>query len=107
MSARSGFPAWRSRLGGMSLDVVQTTHGLHINNSAAVLQGAIEGMGVALGRSVMVRDGVAVGRLVRPIGEKVSVPALAYYAVYRPEAEAMPQIAALRGWLLEEVAGLQ
>ncbi|XUP16424.1 amidohydrolase family protein [Variovorax sp. DAIF25] len=107
MSARSGFPTWRSWLDGMSLDGVKTTHGLRINNSAAVLQAAIDGMGVALGRSVMVRDELAAGRLLRLFGEKGSVPALAYYAVYRPEAEAMPQIAAFRDWLLEEVSGLQ
>jgi len=104
LPARSGFPSWRSWFDGMSLGALPATRGLRINNSAAVLQAAIDGLGVALGRSVMVRDDLAAGRLVRPFGDRGSVPALAYYVVHRPEAGAMPQVAAFRDWLREEAA---
>lgn len=54
----------------------------------------------------MVRDDLAAGRLVRPFGEKGEMGALAYFAVYRPETEDMPQVIAFRDWLLEEVASI-
>lgn len=105
MPARSGFPTWRHWLDAAGQGSVPTAHGLRINNSAAVLQAAIDGMGVALARSVMVRDDLAAGRLLRPFGGKNVMAAQAYYVVYRPETQDMPQIAAFRDWLLQEAPG--
>lgn len=107
MPARSGFPTWRAWLDERSLAHVSTAHGLRINNSAAVLQAAIDGLGVALGRSVMVRDDLEAGRLVRPFGQAGVAPAQAYYAVYRDASPARPQVAAFRDWLLEEAAAIR
>jgi LysR family glycine cleavage system transcriptional activator len=107
MPARSGFPTWRAWLDERALGHVSAAHGLRINNSAAVVQAAIDGLGVALGRSVMVRDDLAAGRLVRPFGPAVTMPAQAYYAVYRDDPQARPQVAAFRDWLLEEVGALR
>ncbi len=106
MPARSGFPTWRAWLDARSLQRVACTHGLRINNSAAVLQAAIDGMGVALARSVMVRDDLAAGRLVRLFGPRGAMPALAYYAVHRTDGELRPPVAAFRDWLLDEVAAI-
>lgn len=107
MPARSGFPTWRTWLDEASLSHVSAAHGLRINNSAAVLQAAIDGMGVALGRSVMVRDDLAAGRLVRPFGERGVLPAQAYYAVYRAGSDARAPVAAFRDWLVEEAGALR
>ena len=106
MPARSGFPTWRTWLDERSLSQVSSAHGLRINNSAAVLQAAIDGLGVALGRSVMVRDDLAAGRLVRLFGQAGTVPAQAYYVVYREASQARPQVTAFRDWLLEEAAAI-
>ena len=104
MPARSGFPTWRGWLDAAGQRELSAAHGMRINNSAAVLQAAIDGHGVALGRSVMVRDDLAAGRLVRPFGARGQMPALAYYVVHRPEAAALPQVAAFRDWLVREAA---
>lgn len=49
--------------------------GLPINASASVVQAAIDGQGVALGRSVLVADELAAGRLVRPFaGFAIDLP---------------------------------
>lgn len=104
MPARSGFPTWRAWLDAAGAQGVAATHGTRINNSAAVLQAAIDGHGVALARSVMAADDLAAGRLVRPFGAKHAMPALAYYAVHRAEADARPQVAAFRDWLVREAA---
>lgn len=70
--------------------------------AAAVLQAAIDGQGVALARSIMARDDVAAGRLVRLFPEIELASALAYYVVYRPECAALPKLIAFRDWLVRE-----
>ena len=82
-----------------------TDRGLRINNSASVLQAAIDGQGVALARSVMAHDDLAAGRLVRLFPQVRLDSALAYYVVYRPECIAQPKVAAFRDWLLREAHG--
>nr|WP_256219628.1 LysR substrate-binding domain-containing protein [Pseudomonas sp. PAMC 26793] len=65
---------------------------------------AIEGQGIALGRSVMVRDDLASGRLIRPFGEVKSAVALAYDIVFRPESSELAKVQVFRDWLLTQAA---
>jgi LysR family glycine cleavage system transcriptional activator len=78
--------------------------GLHINNSAAVLQAAIDGRGIALARSVLVHDDLASGRLVRLWPAISHQSELAYYLVYPLAALELARVQALRQWLLQEVS---
>jgi LysR family transcriptional regulator, glycine cleavage system transcriptional activator len=99
------FPTWKTWLAAAGYSSIDTRHGLRINNSAAVLQAAIEGQGVALARSVMVADDLAGGRLVRPFPSIECPLTLGYYVVVRPDCAESPRIAAFRDWLLAEAAG--
>jgi LysR family transcriptional regulator, glycine cleavage system transcriptional activator len=54
--------------------------GLQINDSAAAYQTAINGSGIALGRTTLVALDLATGRLVRPFGDAVDCE-LAYYLI--------------------------
>ena len=101
----TGFASWQAWLRHAGVQGVPTDRGLRINNSAAVLQAAIDGQGVALARSVMARDDLAAGRLVRLFPPVRLESALAYYVVYRPECIAQPKVAAFRDWLLREALG--
>jgi LysR family glycine cleavage system transcriptional activator len=103
VDARSGFTTWSAWFEEVGAKV-DTKRGLRINNSAAVLQAAIEGQGVALARSIMVADDVAAGRLVRLFPEIEHASALAYYVVYQPEHAALPKLVAFRDWLVREAA---
>lgn len=102
MDGHAGFPTWSQWLQKAGVANAATTRGMKINNSAAVLQAAIEGHGIALARSVMAHDDLATGRLVRLFPEISFASALAYYVVYRPECTGLPRLAAFRDWLLEE-----
>lgn len=106
MDSHTGFPSWDQwlRLAGMT--DVNTARGMKINNSAAVLQAAIDGHGIALARSVMVRDDLASGRLVRLFPTIDFESPLAYYVVYRPESRSLPRLQAFRDWLLSEAGQL-
>ena len=101
----TGFASWQAWLRHAGVQGVPTDRGLRINNSAAVLQAAIDGQGVALARSVMAHDDLAAGRLVRLFPQVRLESALAYYVVYRPECIAQPKVAAFRAWLLREADG--
>lgn len=105
MDGHAGFPTWDQWVQEVGVTGVATSRGMKINNSAAVLQAAIEGRGVALARSVMAHDDLAAGRLVRLFPEIRFVSELAYYVVYRPECASLPRLIAFRDWLRHEAAG--
>lgn len=105
MASYADYPTWRMWLDAAGHGHVITGYGLRINNSAAVLQAAIDGQGLALARSVMVKDDLEAGRLIRPFaGRGLDCPLTqAYYVVYRPESGELPKVKAFRDWLLSEV----
>lgn len=107
MANYSDYPTWRMWLDAAGHGHVRTEHGLRINNSAAVLQAAIDGQGLALARSVMVNDDLMAGRLIRPFADRGLDCRLtqAYYVVYRPESGELPKVQAFRDWLLSEIDG--
>jgi LysR family transcriptional regulator, glycine cleavage system transcriptional activator len=104
MDSHTGFPTWDTWLQSAGVTDIATTRGMKINNSAAVLQAAVDGRGIALARSVMARDDLATGRLVRLFPDVTLVSPLAYYVVYRAECSGLPRLVAFRDWLLNEAA---
>lgn len=102
MDSHTGFPTWDTWLRHAGVAGLSRPRGMKINNSAAVLQAAIEGHGIALARSVMAHDDVASGRLVRLFPEITFVSPLSYYIVYRPDCAGLPRLTAFREWLLRQ-----
>ena len=96
------FPTWRAWLDLAGERHVDAERGLVINASAAVAQAAIEGRGVALGRSVVVGDDVAAGRLVRLFPEIPCPVNWAYYVVYPPRSEKVEKVALFLDWILRQ-----
>lgn len=66
------------------------------------IKGAIQGMGVAMGRSALVRDALVQGLLVQPFPLRARSPH-AYYAVSRHEDAAAPRISAFVDWMAQQV----
>jgi len=106
MAGDPDYPTWRMWMDASGFTAIDTERGLRINNSAAVLQAAMDGQGLALARSVMVKDDLDAGRLIRPFADKgVDCPLTqAYYVVYRPECGELGKVQAFRDWLLGEAA---
>jgi LysR family glycine cleavage system transcriptional activator len=80
------------------------TRGPGFDDSGLLIQAAIEGLGVALGRSVLVKGDLDAGRLVRPFAPALAAES-AFYLVYPPDLENAPKIKAFRDWLLATAAG--
>ncbi len=103
MEGDASFPTWSTWLRHARVaHQAAVSRGLRINNSAAVLQAAIDRQGVALARSVMAHDDVASGRLVRLCPSIRMASPLSYYVVYRADPAGSPRIEAFRQWLLGE-----
>jgi LysR family glycine cleavage system transcriptional activator len=78
---------------------IATRRGLTFDQAFMAVQAAIEGLGVALGRSQFVEADMAAGRLVAPFD--VVLPQDAGYYVVAPEETAdTPKIARFRDWLI-------
>ena len=72
-----------------------------LNDSSMVLQAAVDGQGVALGRSALALDDLAAGRLVRPF--EFSLPTeYAYYILCPERTTNRPSIKTFRDWLLKQ-----
>lgn len=93
---------WLSRLGvsgGKSSRLFRVSH------FAMCMQAAIDGHGVALGRSPLIDRELAAGRLIRPLGDAAIGASRAYVLRWPEAAEADAETMALRDFLLAEAAG--
>ncbi len=99
-----GFVTWDAWLENVEKKIAAARSGLKINNFAAVLQGAIDSHGVALARSVLARDDLASGRMLRLFPDVTRPSALAYFVVYWKECASLPKLVAFCEWLLNEAA---
>jgi LysR family transcriptional regulator, glycine cleavage system transcriptional activator len=101
MAFESVFPTWRTWLQAAGFPHITCDRGLQINDPTAAYQAAINGSGVALGRTTLVALDLEAGRLVRPFGDEIECE-LAYYLVHRPGADQDPGIAAFKSWICTE-----
>jgi LysR family glycine cleavage system transcriptional activator len=90
---------WAMWLQAAGVGTLDATRGPGFDDSGLLIQAAIEGLGVALGRSVLVKGDLAAGRLVRPFATALPGGS-AYFLVYPPELENAPKIKAFRDWLI-------
>lgn len=104
VDTRIGFASWSAWLVHAGAAEVNTGRGMQVNKSAAVLQAAIDGHGIALARSVMAHDDMIAGRLVPLFPEVKQRSELAYYIVYRSECASLPKLQAFREWLIQEAS---
>jgi LysR family transcriptional regulator, glycine cleavage system transcriptional activator len=93
---------WRRWLRDAGVSGVDPERGVKFGNSILVTEAALRGQGVALGRTSLVGDHLATGRLVRPL--KASRPAdYAYYAVTTHAGVKRPRIQAFLGWIETQI----
>jgi LysR family glycine cleavage system transcriptional activator len=87
----AGLPTNISKHPGLTFDLILVT-----------VQAAIDGLGVAMGRTSYVEADIAKGRLVVPF--KIALPADAGFYLVSPEARAdSPKLSAFRQWLIASV----
>jgi len=92
---------WRMWLMAAGIEGIDSTRGPSYEHSNLVIQAAVQGEGVALGRGALVAGDLAAGRLVQPFDISLRAD-FAYYVVHPPGALARPKVRAFRDWLMEE-----
>jgi LysR family glycine cleavage system transcriptional activator len=95
--------SWSAWLREAGVEDVDPARGPGFTDAAMLVEAAVRGMGVALGRSVLVADDLLAGRLVRPF-EGGRAAEYAYYAVTREGHERHPRVRAFLGWLEGQAA---
>lgn len=100
---KTTFPDWHMWHQAAGIGSLHTPHGPRFNTSALAIQAAVDGQGVALGRSVLVHDDLAAGRLIKPFELSIS-NVFAYYCISRETDDDRPELAAFRNWLIRTAA---
>jgi LysR family glycine cleavage system transcriptional activator len=99
---RSDDESWKPWFDAVGLDWPEPARGPIFNDSALMLQAAVEGQGIALARTSLLGNDVRNGLLVRLFD--IDVPAARrYYIVYPQRLAGSPKIALFRRWLLDEI----
>ncbi|MEX0584062.1 MAG: transcriptional regulator GcvA [Sneathiella sp.] len=98
---RIDWQAWLTMAGVTDVDPKK---GPSFNDSSMLLTAAMEGQGVALGRSTLAADDLMAGRLIQPFNIEPLQAHHAYYIVSPEDAADRPRIAAFREWIMEEAS---
>jgi LysR family transcriptional regulator, glycine cleavage system transcriptional activator len=94
---------WEQWLALAGVKSVRSDRGPAYSHGSMVIEAAIRGEGVALGRSVIVADDIAAGRLVVPFPQFRLKSERGHDLVYRIGSRDDPKVCALRDWLAEEI----
>lgn len=76
---------------------------VHLTDYNIVLQAALDGQGIAMGRSLLVQKYLQSGQLVRPLTINISSEKAAYWAHFDPLSKKKSAVEAFVGWLKAEI----
>ncbi len=98
---RAAWMDWTVWLHALGLDDLAPRGSLRLTQYEQVMQAALSGQGVALGRSPLVRGLLREGKLVAPFDQAL-VSSRGYYLVDAPNARRAPELQAFKAWLIDE-----
>jgi LysR family glycine cleavage system transcriptional activator len=91
------WPAWFK---AANCSVEMSSRSPRMEDDNAVLQAALSGQGVALGRTVLVADDLTAGRLVAPFGMRIPA-SYDYWFVYPAEKVPAPALKQVERWVID------
>lgn len=98
---RAAWLDWELWFHALGLRDFEPAGKLHFTHYDQLIQAALDGHGVALGRHPLLRRLLRERKLVAPFKKKVA-SSRAYYVVESPAAKAKPQVREFADWLVEE-----
>lgn len=96
-------PDWSAWLRASGVDLRVGEPGMRFNQSSLVLDAAMAGQGVGLGKLRLIEADLAAGRLVSPFGTPQPVE-FSYFFAATPHKARLARVALFRDWLLAEAA---
>jgi LysR family transcriptional regulator, glycine cleavage system transcriptional activator len=100
--AMRSFMDWGTWLTALGIGELKPAGALHFTQYEQMIQAAVDGQGVALGRQPLVNDLIASGVLVAPFKNAVA-GSRAYFLIEQPAARGKVQVRQFAAWLLDEV----
>ncbi|QRM31076.1 transcriptional regulator GcvA [Microvirga sp. VF16] len=94
---------WEQWFAMAGVDGAPKSRGPIYSHGSMVIEAAIRGEGVALGRSALVAEDIAAGRLVSSFPHLRLKADRGYDLVYRPGNREHPKVCAVRDWLADEI----
>ncbi len=98
---RAAWIDWQLWFHALGLGELQPAGKLHFSHYDQLIQSAVAGQGVALGREPLVRRLLREKMLVAPLKQKIA-SSRAYFLMESTSTPAKPQARAFAGWLLEQ-----
>lgn len=104
LAGRAEVPGWAELLhaAGMKADT-PVERGLHFSSADHAIDAALQGAGLLLAHSMLVRDELRSGRLVQPLAMVLPLRR-AYFFVCPARKRTLPGVTAFRDWLVSEMA---
>jgi DNA-binding transcriptional LysR family regulator len=102
--AGAQFLDWGTWLTSLGIGDLKPAGALHFSQYEQMIQAAISGQGVALGRQPLVNDLLQSGALVTPF-RKAVVGSRAYFIIESEHGAAKPHLRQFAAWLMEEAKG--
>jgi LysR family glycine cleavage system transcriptional activator len=96
------FMDWGTWLTPLGIGEIKSAGALHFSQYEQMIQAAIAGQGVALGRQPLVNDLIQSGMLAAPFKQSV-VGSRSYFVIESPLAAGKPHVRQFTAWLLDEV----
>ena len=96
-------PEWQYWLEHVGHPDLKPRQNLRFHNRVQTIEGATQGLGIAMGRRPIVDEALRSGKLVIPFEERLPGYG-AYYLVYPDQAGRLPRISAFRTWITEQAA---
>jgi LysR family transcriptional regulator, glycine cleavage system transcriptional activator len=93
--------SWRAWFRSAGLELDRDIAGTSFTDTNALMEAAVTGQGIALGRMSFTRSDILAGKLVR-LSEHSLPVSYCHYAVYPISSESNPDLMAFRDWLVEE-----
>lgn len=93
--------SWRAWFKSAGLTLDRDIAGTSFTDTNALMEAAVMGQGIALGRKSFTHSDILAGKLVR-LSEHGLRVAFCHYAVYPVASESNPALRAFRDWLIEE-----
>ncbi|MEX0809263.1 MAG: transcriptional regulator GcvA [Dongiaceae bacterium] len=103
LAGEPDYPAWSDWLARAGISADKASGGFHFENSSLALDAAIGGLGVALGRQLLIARDIAEGRLVEASNIAIGSD-WAYHLIALPAIADQPKVAALREWIFSELS---
>src|SRR6267143_22512 len=93
--------SWPQRRPSAKRSRLDAIAGTSFTDTNALMEAAVTGQGIALGRLSVARSDILAGKLVRLSEHSLRV-AYCHYAVYPNASESNPALVTFRDWLIEE-----